>query len=119
MNASLFALLCTLALAVIVPGVLILAIERLGPRRKVAAKGLPYEAGIQRTVGSSRERFSVKFYLVAILFILFDVEAVFLFPWAASFRELGVQGLVEMGTFIAVLFFGYFYVLGRGALRWE
>ena len=119
MNATLFALLCTLALAFIVPAVLVLAIEGLGPRRAVAAKDRPYEAGIQRTVGSSRERFSVKFYLVAILFILFDVEAVFLFPWASAFRQLGTLGLVEMGTFIAVLFFGYFYVLGRGALRWD
>lgn len=70
-------------------------------------------------VGNARSRFSVKFYLVAVLFILFDIEAVFLYPWAVSFHWLGLYGVIEMVLFIAILLAGYFYLLRKRALEWE
>jgi NADH-quinone oxidoreductase subunit A len=88
------------------------------PRRSNRVKMSPYECGVD-PVGTARERFSVKFYLVAVLFILFDIEAVFLYPWAVAFRQLGLYGLIEMGLFIVVLLVGYLYVLKKGALEWN
>jgi NADH-quinone oxidoreductase subunit A len=70
-------------------------------------------------VRSARERFSVKYYMVAVLFILFDIEVIFLYPWAVNFRALGLFGYVEMVIFIATLLVGYFYVLRKGALKWD
>ncbi len=78
----------------------------------------PYECGITPT-GAARARFSIKFYVVAMLFILFDIEAVFLYPWAAVHRWLGWFGLIEMGIFVFFLAAGYIYVWRRGALEWE
>jgi NADH-quinone oxidoreductase subunit A len=88
------------------------------PRRLNAKKLSPYECGVE-PVGTARNRFHVKFYLVALLFILFDIEAVFLYPWAVTFRQLGLYGLIEMGLFILILFIGYVYLLGKRALEWE
>lgn len=88
------------------------------PRRTNAVKEAPYECGVE-PVGNARGRFSVKFYLVAVLFILFDIEAVFLYPWAVSFRWLGLYGVIEMVLFIAILLAGYFYLLRKKALEWE
>jgi len=88
------------------------------PRRTSAVKNSPYECGVE-PVGDARGRFSVKFYLVAVLFILFDIEAVFLYPWAVSFRMLGAYGLIEMVLFIAILLVGYIYLLKKRALEWE
>jgi NADH-quinone oxidoreductase subunit A len=88
------------------------------PRRRNALKMAPYECGVE-PVGSARNRFHVKFYLVAVLFILFDIEAVFLYPWAVAFRQLGLYGLIEMGLFIFILFVGYVYLLKKRALEWE
>ena len=82
-------------------------------------KLMPYESGVTNPVGSARERFSIKFYLVAMLFIVFDVEAVFLFPWAVNYRSLGLPGLAEMFVFIAVLFAGFIYIVKKGALKWD
>lgn len=94
-----------------------------GPRRPTAEKGLPYESGMP-PLGSGHERFSVKFYLVAMLFILFDIETVFLIPWGTIFfgRSGGLAMgflLVEMLIFIAVLLVGYIYVWKRGAFEWD
>jgi len=86
--------------------------------RPSEAKNAPYECGM-RPVGGARVRFSIKFYLVAMLFILFDVEAVFFYPWATVHRWLGVYGLIEMGIFIGVLIVGYIYIWKRGAFQWE
>jgi NADH-quinone oxidoreductase subunit A len=72
-----------------------------------------------RPVGTARERFSIQFYLIAMLFLLFDVEAAFLFPWAIVYRELGLFGFVEMMIFIAVVMAGFVYVWKKGALEWE
>jgi NADH-quinone oxidoreductase subunit A len=88
------------------------------PRRNNPVKNAPYECGVE-PVGDARARFSVKFYVVAVLFILFDIEAVFLYPWAVAFKQLGVYGLIEMMLFILILLVGYLYLLKRRALEWE
>ena len=90
----------------------------IGQKKPSTVKLAPYECGCE-PVGTARERFSVKFYLIAMLFILFDIEAVFLYPWSVIFKRLGMFGLVEMGVFIAILFVGYVYVWKKGALEWE
>ncbi len=87
-------------------------------RRQTNVKGMPYESGMT-PLGGTRDRFSVKFYLVAMLFIVFDIEVVFMIPWAVSFRELGLFGLVEMLVFVLVLLVAFVYVWKRGALEWE
>jgi len=88
------------------------------PRRKNPVKMSSYECGVD-PVGDARERFSVKFYLVAVLFILFDIEAVFLYPWAVTFNQLGLYGLIEMVLFIVILLVGYLYLLKKRALEWD
>ncbi|OGF16702.1 MAG: NADH-quinone oxidoreductase subunit A [Candidatus Eisenbacteria bacterium RBG_16_71_46] len=88
------------------------------PRRSNARKMSAYECGVE-PVGNARARFSVKFYLVAVLFILFDIEAVFLYPWAVTFRQLGLVGLIEMMVFIVILLIGYLYLLKKRALEWD
>jgi len=90
----------------------------IGVKKPSALKLSPYESGCE-PVGTARERFSIKFYLIAMLFILFDIEAVFLYPWAILYKKLGMFGLVEMGVFIVILFVGYIYVWKKGALEWE
>ncbi len=89
-----------------------------GKRKITPQKMLPYECGMD-PIGEARKRFSVRFYMVAMLFIVFDMEAVFLFPWAVIFRDLKIFGLVEMGVFIAILLVGFVYVWKKGALEWE
>ncbi len=88
------------------------------PRRKNAIKNAAYECGVD-PVGDARQRITVKFYLVAVLFILFDIEAVFLYPWAVTFRQLGLYGLIEMILFIVILMVGYLYLIKKRALEWE
>jgi NADH-quinone oxidoreductase subunit A len=78
----------------------------------------PFESGIE-SVGDTRHRFSVRFFLVALLFIIFDIEAVFIFPWAVLFRELGLFGFIEMTIFLGILLLGLFYIWKKGALEWE
>ena len=90
----------------------------VGQKKPSTVKLAPYECGMP-PVGSARERVSVKFYIVAMLFIVFDIEAVFLYPWAVVFKRLGLFGFVEMGVFIAILLVGYVYVWKKGALEWE
>lgn len=87
-------------------------------RRPSSVKLEPYESGMQ-PVGTARERFSIQFYLVAMLFLLFDVEAIFLFPWAVVYRDLGIFGFVEMLIFILIVLAGFVYVWKKGALEWE
>ena len=90
----------------------------LGPRRSNPAKDLPYECGIV-PVETARRRFSVSFYVTAMLFIIFDVECIFLLPWATIVRQLKIFGIVEMGIFIATLLIGLVYIWRKGALRWD
>jgi NADH-quinone oxidoreductase subunit A len=89
-----------------------------GPRKKSAVKSMPYESGMN-PYGEGTRRMPVRFYLIAVLFILFDIEVVFFLPWAVVFRQLGLFGLSEMAIFIAILLVGYFYAWKRGALEWE
>jgi NADH-quinone oxidoreductase subunit A len=90
----------------------------LGHKVRNRVKDMPYECGIPPT-GSARERFSVKFYLVGMLFILFDIEAIFLYPWAVVFRELKMFAFFEMLVFIALVLAGFFYIWKKGALDWS
>ncbi len=90
----------------------------LGPKNMTAEKAIPYESGSE-TTGARHIRLSIKFYLTAILFVVFDIEAVFLFPWASLFRELGWFGFVEMLLFIVVLGVTLVYAWKKGALEWE
>ncbi len=89
----------------------------LGKRVRNRVKDLPYESGMI-PIGNARERFSVKFYLVAMIFILFDIEAVFLYPWAVVYRELKMFGFVEMFVFLVLILAGFFYIWKKGALDW-
>ena len=89
-----------------------------GPRHPTLRKSLPYESGM-RPIGPGTRRMPVRFYLVAVLFILFDIEIVFFLPWAVVFKQLGLFGLVEMLIFILILLVGYVYAWKKGALEWE
>lgn len=98
---------------------IILALTRLlGPYRPNAAKSMPYESGIEPLM-PARRRFHVRFTLVAMLFILFDIEIIFLYPFAVVMRQLKLFGLIEVLTFVLVLLVGYFYVWKKGAFDWE
>ncbi len=95
-----------------------LATHFLGPKKKSKVKGESFECGPE-SQGNARLPFSIKYFLVAILFVLFDVEVIFMYPWAVNFKHLGLLGFVEMMTFTAFLLVGFFYVLKKGALKWE
>lgn len=92
--------------------------EILARKTKSKRKVSPYECGIIPET-DARERFPIKFYLIAIIFIIFDIEVVFLYPWAIIYKDLGLFGLLEMGLFILILLLGYFYAIGKGVLKWE
>jgi len=112
----------SLAIAMLVAGVMAVAIvfvaSVLGPKRPTRIKLEPFECGSE-PVGSARQRFAVKFYVVALLFIVFDVEAVFLYPWAVNFKALAWFGYLEMLVFALTLVIGLAYVWKKGALDWE
>ncbi len=90
----------------------------LGPNRRSKAKQDSFECGIEPQ-GNARAPFSIKYFLVAILFVLFDVEVIFMYPWAVNFKELGIVGFVEMLLFITFFMIGFYYILKKGALKWE
>ncbi len=113
-----FPVLVQIVIAVVVAAALVALSYLIGKRVKDRVKDSPYECGIAPT-GSARERFSVKFYLVGIVFILFDIEAVFLYPWAVVYRELKMFAFVEMLLFIVLILVGFFYVWKKGALDWS
>jgi NADH-quinone oxidoreductase subunit A len=96
----------------------VLLSQFVGPRRPTPEKSAPYECGMP-AVGDARERQSVKFYLVAMIFLLFDIEIAFLYPWAIAFRDLGVVGFVQLVTFFGLLVTGYIYVWRKGAFDWS
>ena len=96
----------------------VLLSQFLGPRKPTPEKSAPYECGMP-AVGDARERQSVKFYLVAMIFLLFDIEIAFLYPWAIAFRDLGLMGFVQLVTFFALLVTGYIYVWRKGAFDWS
>ena len=108
--------LIALILAGVVAGAMVFASTLFGPRQHSAVKDEPFECGNPPS-GSAWGRFSVKFYLVAILFIVFDLEVVFLYPWAVVFRRLGLLGFVEMLVFVLILAVGLVYMIKKGALE--
>lgn len=110
-----------LVLTVVAAGVAVAAVaigHLFGPRRPTPRKAEVYESGM-RPIGPGRRRVPVHFYLVAVLFILFDIEIVFMLPWALALKELELAALVEMGVFVAILLVGYVYAWKKGALEWE
>ncbi len=92
--------------------------SKLGPKRSSVTKEENFECGIE-SLGNARIPFSVKYFLVAILFVLFDVEVIFLYPWAVNFKELGMEGMVKMIIFMSLLLIGFFYIVKKKALEWE
>lgn len=92
--------------------------EILGRKTKSKRKYSPYECGLIPQT-DARERIPIKFYLIAIIFVVFDLEVAFLYPWAIIFKDLGLFGLLEMGLFILILLLGFFYIIGKGVLKWE
>jgi NADH-quinone oxidoreductase subunit A len=113
-----FPVLLQVIIAMMVAAGMIGASYILGKKVQNRVKDSPYECGIPPT-GDARQRFSVKFYLVAMVFILFDVETVFLYPWAVVYRELRLFGFVEMLVFIILILSGFFYIWRKGALDWS
>src|SRR6185503_15042746 len=90
----------------------------IGPKLITRKKLKAFESGV-KSVGNARQPFAIKYFLTAILFVLFDVEIIFLYPWAINFEFLGVKGLITMGLFMALLLVGFFYIIKSGALDWE
>ncbi len=110
--AILFVVATAIAVLIIVLGTI------MGPRRKSLRKQSPYESGMM-PIGPGTRRMNVRYYLVAVLFILFDVEIIFFYPWAVNFRALGLFGFVEMLVFMGILLVGYVYVWKKGAFEWD
>ncbi len=113
-----FPIILQLLAAVGFVGVTMLATHFIGPKRKTKDKLENFECGIEQQ-GDARSPISVKYFLVAILFVLFDVEVIFMYPWAVNFREMGMQGLMEMFVFVGLLLAGFVYIIKKGALDWE
>jgi len=90
----------------------------IGPKVRTENKLGAFESGIE-VVGNARQPFSIKYFLVAILFVIFDVEVIFMYPWAVNFREMGLQGLIEMFIFMGLLLLGFIYVIKKKALNWD
>ena len=118
MFETIYPILFLLAFASFLAAVFLFMSIYIGKRTRQGKKNEPYECGVD-PIGNTRGPIPVKFYLVAILFILFDIEIVFLYPWAVISDRLGMFGFIEMIVFVVILLVGYFYVLGRGALKWD
>lgn len=118
MDWSYTPLLFVIPLAVMIPTVMMILTTKLGVNRPTPGKMVPYESGILPQT-SAEQRFPVRFYLVAVSFLLFDVEALFLFPWAVQFRELGWYGFGAMTIFLAILVLGLAYEWRKGGLEWQ
>lgn len=118
MLASYIPILIFIIIAAMLPVVGLAAGRFLRPYKPSAGKLMPYECGVD-PLGDARDRFSVRFYIIAILFVIFDVETIFLFPWAILYDQLALFGFIEMLIFLGILIVGYFYVWKKGALEWE
>ncbi len=105
-------------LAAAIAGAMVVLGSTLGPKKPTSEKLAPFECGMS-PLSLPRGKLAIKFYMTAILFILFDVELVFLYPWAVVYRELGMTGLVEMGVFLGILMVGFVYAWDNGALEWK
>ena len=118
MLAEYFPVLLFMVVSAVV-GIALIAIGNLlGPRKPSAEKDSPYECGFE-AFEDARMKFDVRYYLIAILFIIFDLEIAFLFPWAVVFKQIGVVAIVEMATFLLLLLLGFVYCWKKGALEWE
>jgi NADH-quinone oxidoreductase subunit A len=113
-----FPILLLFLIAVVLATVFVALSLLLGRRTKLGKKGEPYECGME-PVGTTKEPIPIKFYLVAISFILFDIEVIFLYPWAVVSRDLGMYGFLAVSVFVGVILIGYLYELGRGAFKWD
>ena len=113
-----FPIMLQFVIALVIAGGMLATSAILGHRVRSRVKDMPYECGIVPE-GSTRGRFSVKFYLVAMIFILFDIETVFLYPWAVVYRELKLFGFVEMVIFVGLILSGFYYIWKKGALSWS
>ena len=111
-------ILIFIGVALVMGGVIILAGRALGPNRPDSAKLSPYECGFE-AFEDTRMKFDVRYYLVAILFIVFDLEIAFLFPWAVALDSVGIVALAAMGVFLLVLVVGFIYAWKKGALEWD
>lgn len=99
-------------------GIIMIASHLLGPKRRTSDKLINFESGIP-SIGNARQPMAVKYFLVAILFVLFDVEVIFFYPYAVNFRELGQEGFMAVLMFVGFFFCGFFYIIKKGALKWE
>ena len=117
-NHDFVAVAITLGLAAFISGAMVIIKGLLGPRSTNPSKEQPFECGVE-AVGSPRRGTHVKYYTVAILFIIFDIEIIFLYPWAVHFRQLGMFGFWQMLIFLAVLLVGLYYAVRKGVLRWQ
>ena len=119
MTLEAFAPVGVMFIIAFIVGLIILMISRIfGPHEPSFRKNAPYESGM-KPIGPANRRLPVKYYLVAVLFIVFDVEVIFFLPWAVSLRDLGVYGLLVMGFFTLILIVGFIYEWKKGALEWE
>lgn len=118
MQGSGLALVLTFTIAALIPGLLIFLTSILGPKRMTPVKALPFECGMPPS-GPARERFPIKFYLIGVLFLVFDVEVVFFYPWAVLYNDLSIFGLIEMTVFILILALALIYAWKEGALEWR
>lgn len=96
----------------------IIGTHMIGPKVRTANKLGAFESGVE-VLGNARQPFSIKYFLVAILFVIFDIEVIFMYPWAVNFREFGVQGLIEMFVFMGLLLLGFIYIIKKKALDWD
>src|SRR5690606_4292985 len=96
----------------------IVSTHLLGPKVRTESKLESFESGV-KVIGNARQPFSIKYFLVALLFVVFDVEVIFMYPWAVNFREFGMQGLIEMFIFMGMLLLGFIYVIKKKALDWD
>lgn len=116
--ASYFPIIIQFIVAAGFVGLVMVITHTIGPRLNTKKKLQAFESGI-KSVGNARQPFAIKYFLTAILFVLFDVEVIFLYPWAVNFFELGTSGLITMGLFMGLLLAGFFYIVKSGALDWE
>ncbi len=107
-----------LALAIAFVGITMIVTHLIGPKNRGKVKDAQWECGIE-SVGDARAPISVKYFLIAILFVLFDVEIIFMYPWAVNFKQLGLVGFVEMILFMGILLAGFYYILKKGVLNWD
>jgi NADH-quinone oxidoreductase subunit A len=113
-----FPILLQLGIAVAFAAVMIGATQLLGPKRKTSDKLVNFESGIEN-VGNARQPMAIKYFLVAILFVLFDVEVIFFYPYAVNFKELGAEGFLAVVMFVSFFLIGFTYIIKKGALKWE